>query len=135
MSLVEISFFVAPLAEGASIGAYRKVHTWVSGSRMKRQVFSCLCTGLLCWAGFNDVLAAQTPELDDDIAAALDNDCVQCTSVRPESRTHAKRCLPAERHLESQVALATDLVSADMVRRHGRPSPADPLYQFMSLQR
>jgi hypothetical protein len=47
----------------------------------------------LFWAAFDDVLAAQTPNLDDDIAAALDNDCLCNASVNVLARAETERIM------------------------------------------
>jgi hypothetical protein len=99
---------------------------------LKRRFVTSICAALLVWAALDDVLAAQTPEADDDVAAAQDNDCLQCAPVKVPARTEAR--------LVYSVPLAADIGAA--------PSPAatagsvggscplcDPLYLFMSLQR
>jgi hypothetical protein len=103
---------------------------------MNRQMLSRVCIGLLCWAGFNDILAAQTANIDENIAAAADNDCIQSTTPRPNMPTDAKRFWPGERHVSSQVAHASGIAQTNMIcRQAGSSAIADPLYQFMSLQR
>jgi hypothetical protein len=87
---------------------------------------------LLVWATIDDALAAQTPELDDDVAAALDNDCLQYAPVKVPARAEA-------RPIYSVPALAgvrTARLPAATLGSVGGSCPlADPLYLFMSLQR
>jgi hypothetical protein len=100
---------------------------------MKRQVLSWICGALLFWAAFDDVLAAQTPDLDDDIAAALDNDCLQDAPLNVLARREAQRimrtCPP---HSVSLGPRAGQARSSDPPS--GSRRLADPLYLFMSLQ-
>ncbi len=95
---------------------------------MKRR-FVPICGALLLWAAFDDVLAAQTPEPDDDLAAALDNDCVQYAPVMVPAR--AETSVPVAADIDIPLGLtATVRPSIDHAF-----SLADPLYVFMSLQR
>jgi len=101
---------------------------------MKRQFLSWICGALLVWTAFDDVIAAQTPEPDDDIAAALDNDCLQDAPLNVLARREAQRimctCPPRSVSLGPRAAKARASAPPNGSRR-----PADPLYLFMSLQR
>jgi hypothetical protein len=94
---------------------------------MRRRFATWLCGALLLWAAFDDVLAAQTPEPDDDLAAALDNDYVQLAPVRVLSRAVAS--VPLAGDIDIPVSSTTAF------RRDHSFRLADPLYLFMSLQR
>ncbi len=96
---------------------------------MKRRFVTSICAALLVWATFDDVLAAQTAEPDDDLAAALDNDCVRYAPVKAPSRAEIQ--MPVAADIDIPLGLIPTL----------RPSLdhalllADALYMFMSLQR
>jgi hypothetical protein len=99
---------------------------------MKWYILSYLCATLLFWAAFNDVLAAQTPEVDDDIAAAMDNDFLQCAPVNVPPRAIANPLRLDRAHDDmagGRAALRTPCLQQSVA------SLTDPLYQFMSLQR
>ena len=102
---------------------------------MKRQVLSWICGALLFWAAFDDVLAAQTPDLDDDIAAALDNDCLQGVPLNVLARAETQRMMCTGTPHLATIALSPRAATA---RASAPPSGsrrlADPLYLFMSLQ-
>jgi hypothetical protein len=99
---------------------------------MKSKALSCVCVVLLLWSAYDDVLAAQTPELDDDIAAALDNDYVQCDSLSVQvEMQHA--VWGAKCHLLAIPATAPPKARICTSRGISNQFP-DPLYQFMSLQ-
>jgi hypothetical protein len=99
---------------------------------MKRG-FLHFCCGLLIWAVFDDIVAAQTPELDDDIAAAADNDCLQWTPVSWQFRDDAQSDFVSR---ACSHGLATDRAS---VRTLCSPGASycflNSLYLFLSLQR
>jgi hypothetical protein len=101
---------------------------------MKRHVLSHFCAALLFWAAYNDVLAAQTPEVDDDVAAAIDNDYVQCAPVNVPLRAMAQPLWLGQGHHSFLVdeaggrALRTPSVHSLLAFL------TSPLYQFMSLQ-
>jgi hypothetical protein len=99
---------------------------------MKRQFVSSICVALLVWATIDDALAAQTPELDDDVAAALDNDCLQSASVKVPTRAEALPLYLSPR--EAAALLACSPASANSRSVGGSHPLSDPLYQFMSLQ-
>jgi hypothetical protein len=100
---------------------------------MKRHLLLHFCCGLLVWAVFDDIVAAQTPDSDADAAAAADNDCVQWAPVSLQFQA------------ESQSEIASRACShglapgAAFVRNFSSPVSSrcvsDPLYMFMSLQR
>jgi hypothetical protein len=103
---------------------------------MKRHVFSHFCAALLFWAAFNDVLAAQTPEVDDDLAAAMDNDYIQCAPVNVPSRATAHPLWLGQGHHSVLVDMAGARAALRATSFHPLlASLTNPLYQFMSLQR
>lgn len=100
---------------------------------MKRQLLLHFCCGLLVWAVFDDIVAAETPEPDDDAAAAADNDCLQWTPVSlqfqsdSQSKTGSRACSHGR------------AVSAPILRtcssQDSSSGLSNLLYLFMSLQR
>jgi hypothetical protein len=60
---------------------------------VKRQCLSWICGALLFWVAFDDVLAAKTPDVDDEIAAALDNDFLQDAPANVQVRGESERAL------------------------------------------
>ncbi len=95
---------------------------------MKLRFVTSICAVLLVWAAIDDALAAQTPELDDDVAAALDNDCLQCAPVEVLARVEG---LP----IYSVPAVAHSPASTNGGLSGDSYPLSDPLYLFMSLQR
>jgi hypothetical protein len=95
---------------------------------------SAMCAGLLLWASFNDALAAQTPELDDDLVASLDNDCLPFTPVRAPTRAAEHPNYPVPPSMPGRISALTSTTPAGGPAGHSSPT-ADPLYLFMSLQR
>jgi hypothetical protein len=100
---------------------------------MKRQILLHFCCGLLVWAVFDDIVAAETPDPDDDAAAAADNDCVQWTPVSLQLQVESKSEIASR---ACSHGLAT---GAEIVRTFSLPGTSYPLldllYLFMSLQR
>src|SRR5262249_15286228 len=99
---------------------------------MRRWFVTSVCVALLAWAGLDDALAAQTPELDDDVTASVDNDCLQYAVVKVPTRAEAR--LISQAPFAADVDLArSPLPAIDSVR--GPHLLCNPLYLFMSLQR
>jgi hypothetical protein len=102
---------------------------------MKRRCLAFLCGLLVVWAAVDDALAAATPEPDDDIAAAADNDSLQSpvvhVQVQVELQDLMSACLP---HVVTAITGGTADVTTALP-----PNPAyrlaDSLYLLMSLQR
>jgi hypothetical protein len=98
---------------------------------MKRRFMTSICITLLVWAAIDDALAAQTPDPDDDVAAALDNDCLQSEPVKVPTRAEAdvnSVPLVGGIHIASSPAAA---ISTSL----GSYPVSQLLYLFMSLQR
>jgi hypothetical protein len=100
----------------------------------KRQVLSFLCTALLLWAAFDDVVAAQTPNLDDDIAAALDNDCLCDASVNVLARAETERIMRTCPPQAGTIAIRPTPRMTGSVRPSEACRFSDSLFCFMSLQ-
>jgi hypothetical protein len=100
---------------------------------MKRQLLLHFCCGILVWAVFDDIVAAQTPDPDDDIAAAADNDCVEWTPVSLEFQAESQREIAAR---ACAPGLAPGAATVRTFSSPGRSSClSNPLYLLMSLQR
>jgi hypothetical protein len=82
------------------------------------------------------VLAAATPESDDDIAAAIDNDSLQSPAVHVEVRAELQNVIPS--YLPQIVATALARPMADVATvlpASLADHSAAALYLFMSLLR
>jgi hypothetical protein len=99
---------------------------------MKRQLLLHLCYGLLIWAALDDIVAAQTPDPDDDIAAAADNDCLQWAPLSLQFRANSRREM-VFRARAHRAAPGAAIVRFSMP--HASSCLRNPLYLFMSLQR
>src|SRR6516225_10207397 len=100
---------------------------------MKRQVLSCICGALLIWTAFDDVIAAQTPDPDDDIAAALDNDYLQDATLSVLARAEAQRIMCTCPPHSAAIGPSAAKTGAS-AQPCGSRRLADLLYLFMSLQ-
>jgi len=103
---------------------------------MKRRYLACLCGVLLVWAAVDDALAAETPEPDDDIAAAVDNDSLQSPvvhiQVRAETQNVMSSWLP---HVVTTAITRGTVDVAAALPQSPTYQLADSLYLLMSLQR
>jgi len=88
--------------------------------------------GLLVWAAIDDVLAAETSALDDVLAAAQDNDCLQYAPVKVPARAEAVPIYSVPAVAGIRIARSPG-VTVGLVG--GSYPLCDPLYLFMSLQR
>src|SRR5262249_47671949 len=94
--------------------------------------FAALLVLLVLSVRADDIAAAATPELDDDVLAAQDNDYL--SPVRPE-----RRKVRADENTPYSFGLNVPASSPSVVtpRSHSTPSPwlsADLLYSIMSLR-
>jgi hypothetical protein len=100
---------------------------------MKRQLLLHLCCGLLIWAVFDDIVASQTPDPDDDVAAAADNDCLQWVPLSLQFRADSQSEMVSP-------ACSDGAAPGTRIVRTLSTLPAshhlsNPLYLLMSLQR
>src|SRR5262249_30994883 len=102
---------------------------------MKRPFMSSICGALLVWAAFDDVLAVQTPDPDDDIAAAMDNDCLRDAKVNVQAVAETERIMCSCPPSSATTAIRLGPVEGGTAVSRSEPCRLlDPLYLFMSLQ-
>jgi hypothetical protein len=98
--------------------------------------FTALLVLLILSARADDIAAAATPELDDDVLAAQDNDYL--AAVRAERRkVAAEEITPYSFGFNIPVSSPNAITSTIAWLPHSSPSPwlsADLLYSIMSLQ-
>jgi hypothetical protein len=101
---------------------------------MKGKCLACLCGALLIWAAVDDAIAAQTPEPEDEIAAAVDNDSLQSPAVHVQVRAELQDVISACLSHAATAGIAPNTVALATA-----PSDAyrfvNALYSLMSLQR
>jgi hypothetical protein len=103
---------------------------------MNSKSFTTLLVLLVLSVPADDIAAAATPDLDDDVLAAQDNDYL--SAVRPERpKAAAEEDTPFSFGLNVPASSPTALTSTIAWLSHSSPSPwlsADVLYSIMSLQ-
>lgn len=99
---------------------------------MKRRFVTSICVGLLVWAAIDDALAARTLDVDDELAAAQDNDCLQYEPVKiaPRAAAMPLYSVPIAADIDLARSSAVTLSSVG-----GAYPLSGTLYWFMSLQR
>ena len=103
---------------------------------MLAKSFTALLVLLVLLVRADDIAAAATPELDDDVLAAQDNDFLR--AVRPQRpRAPAEENTPFSFRLIVQVSSPSAITPAIAWLSHSSSSPwlsADLFYSIMSLQ-
>jgi|SRR5262245_43278684 len=98
--------------------------------------FTALLVLLVLSAWADDIAAAATPDSDDDVLAAQDNDYLP--AVRPERpRAASNEVTPFSFGLNVPASCPSAVSPTTVRPPHSSPSPwlsADPLYSLMSLQ-